>query len=184
MLRGINSKPRGIAVFSALLIAGSIYNLYGFLNYDYYVFMFQQMPTGMINDRFIISVGSRIAGIFIAVGLFARKETARQTLIVLFSISLLTIHWRHPFYVFENISIYSEYQRGINTFPAGTILDKFAYPLYPPDMQGYKLVYPWHPKISRFFYMLIDFVFCSAFIYYFSRRRIRELFMSTHKKDK
>lgn len=182
MLRGINSKPRGIAVFCTLLIIGSIYNLYGFLNYDYYVFMFQQLPTGMINDRFIISFSSRILAIIIAVGLLARREWARQTLIVLFGISLLTIYWRHPDFVFENISIYSEYQRGINTVPAGTILDKFAYPLYPPDMQGYKLVYPWHPKISRFFYMLIDLVFCSSLLFYFSRKEIRNLYTSSKEK--
>lgn len=181
MLRGINSKPKGIVIFAFLLIIGSFYKLFGFLNYDYYVFMFQQLPSGSINDRYIMSVAYRLVGIVVAFGLIARKEWARQLLLCLCAITILTIYWKHPYSVFENISIYNEYQRGLNALPPGTIADKFAYPLYPPDMRGYKLVYPWQPKISYGFFMLVDLVFCSSLAYYFTRPHVKSAFLTKRK---
>lgn len=181
MLRGIKSKPKGIAIFAFLLIAASLYNLSGLLNYDYYVFMFQQLPSGMINDRYILSIGSRVIGIIVAIGLMMRKEWARQLIIFFCSITILTFYWKHPYYVFENISIYNECQRGINSFPRGTILDQFAYPLYPPDMHKYKLVYPWQPKISHLFYTSVDLLFCASLLFYFTRKEVRKVFVTQRK---
>lgn len=181
MLRGIKSKPKGIVIFAFLLIAGSIYKLSGFMNYDYYVFMFQQLPSGSINDRYIMSVAYRIVGISVAVGVMAHKEWARQGLILLSIITLLTVYWKHPFSVFENISIYNEYLKGINTLPAGTIVNQFAYPLYPSDLQGYKLVYSWNPKVSYVFFMLVDILFSSSILFYFTRKEVKKVFVTQRK---
>jgi len=181
MLRGIKSKPKGILIFAFLLIAGSIYKLSGFMSYDYYVFMFQQLPSGSINDRFIMSVTYRIVGICIAIGIMAHKEWSRQGLIFLSIITLLTVYWKHPFFVFENISIYTEYQKGINTLPIGTNVNQFAYPLYPSDLHGYKLVYPWNPKVSYVFFMLVDILFSSSMLYYFTRKEVKKFFVTQRK---
>lgn len=176
MLRSIKRKPRGVIVCAALLILGSLYKLFGFISYDYYVFMFQQLPSGQINDRYIMSVGLRIVGLVTALGLMCHRGWARRVMLFLCFSTIVTIGWKHPYSVFENISIYWEYQKGINQLPAGTITDQFAYPLYPPDISRHRLMNPTHPKISQIAYIVIDLVFCVSMLWYFCQPRIRKLF--------
>jgi hypothetical protein len=176
MLRAIKYKPRGVIVFAMLLILGSLYKLMGFLDYDYYIFMFQQIPLEKIQYRFVMSVGLRVVGIFTAFGLMCHNKWARYMLLFLCVTGILTIYWKHPYSVFENVNIYLEYQRGLNTLPLGTITDQFVYPLYPSDLGNYQLVRPSYPKISMYTFIGIDVIFCASMLWYFTRPRIRALF--------
>lgn len=175
MLRSITGSPRGITVFALLLIAGSLYKLSGFINYDYYIFMFQQLPTGQVNDRYIVSVAYRIVGLITAGGLLARREWARQLFLCLCGFTLMTLYWKHPYQVFVNIAIYQEWLQGLNEFPAGTNVT-FAFPLYPESLQGYQLKHPLIPRLSWIGHSLIDLVFCASAGYYFTRARVVEIF--------
>lgn len=175
MLRSIIAPPRGIAVFGLLLILGSLYKLFGFIRYDYYVFMFQQLPVGTINDRYIISIAYRVVGLITAGGLLLRREWARQLFICLCVFTLVTLYWKHPYAVFHNIAIYQEYTAGINDLPRGTITDTI-YPLYPEDLGQYRLQRPTIPRVSRILHSLIDLIFCGSAVFYFTRPRIGALF--------
>ncbi|MBZ0166783.1 MAG: hypothetical protein K8I00_08240 [Candidatus Omnitrophica bacterium] len=175
MLRSITGHPRGITIFALLLIAGSLYKLSGFINYDYYVFMFQQLPTGQVNDRYILSLATRGVGLITAGGLLARREWARQLFLCLCVFTLITLYWKHPYRVFENIAIYQEWLQGLNDFPAGTNVT-FAFPLYPESLQGYGLKNPLIPRLSWIVHSLIDLVFCASAVCYFTRARVVEMF--------
>lgn len=175
MLRSIIAPPRGIAVFGLLLILGTLYKLFGFLRYDYYIFMFQQLPVGSINDRYIISIAYRVVGLITAGGLLLRCEWARQLFICLCVFTLLTLYWKHPRDVFHNIAIYQEYTSGINALPAGTVIE-MAYPIYPEDLGNYRLQRPLIPFWSRVVHSLVDLVFCGSAVYYFTRRHVGAAF--------
>ena len=175
MLRAIGRPPRGIFLFGLLLILGSLYKLYGFIRYDYYVFMFQQLPAGSVGDRYLISIAYRLVGLIAAGGLLCRKEWARQLFLALCIFTLATLYWKHPTTVFENISIYQEYIAGINTLPAGTVTES-TYPIYPEDLGNYALKNPHIPRITQILHTLIDLVFSGSAVYYFFRRDVRAAF--------
>lgn len=175
MLRSIVASPRGIFIFGLLLILGSLYKLSGFIRYDYYVFMFQQLPAGGIGDRYIISIAYRLVGLVTAGGLLLRREWARQIFLCLCIFTLATLYWKHPYSVFENIAIYQEWLAGINELPKGTITES-TYPIYPQDLGGYQLARPEIPRTARVLHSLIDLVFCGSAIYYFTRKNIFSVF--------
>ncbi len=168
MLRSITGQPRGIVIFGLLLILGSLYKLSGFLRYDYYVFMFQQLPAGGVGDRYIISIAYRIVGLITAGGLLLRKEWARQLFLTLCIFTLATLYWKHPYAVFENIAIYQEYSAGINALPPGTVTES-SYPIYPVERGAYALRRPLIPRLAQILHSLIDLVFCGWAVYYFTR---------------
>lgn len=175
MLRSIGGQPRGIYIFGLLLILGSLIKLFGFLRYDYYVFMFQQLPAENVGDRYIVSIAYRLVGLITAGGLLLRKEWARQLFLTLCIFTLVTLYWKHPYRVFQNISIYQEYTAGINVLPAGTVTES-SFPIYPEDLGAYQLKNPSIPRITQILHSLIDLVFCGGAVYYFTRPRVRGAF--------
>lgn len=151
------ARPRGVVIFGVLLILGSIYKLWGFLDYDYYRFMFQQLPEKVILARYFSSVTLRLAGLIAATGVLLLKDGFRKFLLLLCLFTLCSIYWKHPFYVFENISRYTE-QQFLNKAGAG------------------ELTYPLHPWISLIFNYAVDIIFFGSALYYFTRSKIKEQF--------
>lgn len=150
-------QPRGVAIFGVLLILGSVYKLWGFLNYDYYRFMFQQLSEEMIRIRYFFSISLRFAALIIATGVLLLKDTFRKLLLLLCLFTICFIYWKHPFFVFENISRYTEQQ-----FLNKTVIEELRYPL--------------HPWISLIFSYLMDIIFSGSAIYYFTRPNIKKQF--------
>ncbi len=150
-------RPLGVKIFSVLLIMGSLYKLWGFWSYGYYRFMFQPLTEEAIFLRYCLSVGLRLAGLIIAVGVLFLKNIFRKTLLLLSFSTLCLLYWKHPFFVFENIARYNE-----QFFLNRIIVTELVYPAY-----------PW---ISLIFNYAIDIGFSLAILRYFTRPQIKEHF--------
>ena len=153
------SRPRGVITFGVLLILGSIYKLWGFLNFEYYQLMFQSLPEEMILVRYCLSILLRLAGLIIGCGLLVLHNRSRQFFLLLCCLTLCLLYFKHPFFVFENISRNIE-QEFLNA-PAGQAL---TYPLY-----------PW---ISLCFNYAVDIIFAGAALIYFTRPHVKKQFQS------
>lgn len=151
-------QPAGIVLFGVFLILGSIYKLWGFLNYDYYRFMFQQLPSEqIIFMRYLGSVTLRLVGLIVATGILLLNDFFRKSFIILCVLTLCTLYWKHPFFVFENIARHTEEQ-----FFHKTVTGELAYPLQ-----------PW---ITMIFNYLVDILFCGSALFYFTQPKIKEYF--------
>jgi hypothetical protein len=150
-------QPRGVVLFGVFLILGSIYKLWGFLNYDYYRFMFQQLPDSVILMRYVGSVALRLAGIIVATGLLLLNDMFRKVFMIMCTLTLCTLYWKHPFFVFENISRYTQQMFFVG---AGT---------------G-ELIDPMRPWIVMIFNYVIDIIFCGSALFYFTRLQVKEQF--------
>ncbi|MCK5081711.1 MAG: hypothetical protein KAR31_02290 [Candidatus Omnitrophica bacterium] len=160
LLLGKNTEkrqPQGVLLFGVFLILGSIYKLWGFLNYDYYQFMFQQLSEEIVFMRYFGSVMLRIVGLIVATGVLLLNDISRKILIVLCVGTLFSLYWKHPFFVFENISRYTEQQ------------------FFQEAVIG-ELTYPAHPWISLIFNYIVDIVFCGSALFYFTRPKVRAQF--------
>ena len=146
-------RPEGVDVFAFLLVFASFYKLYGFLDYDYYQFMFQQLPEDMIRLRYSLSIALRLMTISIAIGLILLKELSRKALLCLGWLTLMTLYWKHPFYVFENIAALTQKQLAEQTGA--------------PDF------FPW---VSFTFFVALDIIFTASYLYYFNKKTIKPLF--------
>jgi len=176
------SNPRGIKIFAWLLILASFYKMYGFIDYGYYEFMFQPLAQTIIQKRYAVSVILRAIGIITALGLLARMELFRKIFIGLAIISILGLPFKHPFSVFKNIAIYSEYQKQTNQYPQRTVILDTTYPLFPENLRDYRLTAPVIPRVSQIIFIMIDIVFALGSVYYFTRKDIKEVF--TKRKGK
>ena len=150
-------RPQGVSIFCTLLILGSIYKLWGFWNYEYYQFMFQQLTEQMIFIRYVGSVALRLVGIFIALGVLFLKDGFRKALLALCVWALCSLYWKHPFFVFENIARYTEQ-------------------LFLNKMVLWDLTHPVYPWVSFIFHCMIDIVFSGSAIYYFTRPQVKKHF--------
>ena len=150
-------RPRGLCIFCVLLIVGSLDKLWGFLNYEYYRFMFQQFSEQAILLRYIGSIALRLVGLSIATGVILLKDRFRKALLILCLYTLCSLYWKHPFFVFENIARYTE-QLFLNKMGFG------------------ELTYPAYPWISLIFHYMIDIVFSGSALYYFTRPKVKEHF--------
>jgi len=152
----MNKAPLGVKVFASLLVFASIYQLMGFLNYSYYKLIFQQLPQPLIEIRYSFSIILRFVSLICGVGLFYLNEKCRILAIGLSLISLGVIYWKHPYYAFKNVAVYTEQM------------------YYGTTVQ--ELVYPSFPVISMAVHLAIDIIFAGAVIYYFTRPKIKRLF--------
>ena len=150
-------QPQGVILFGVFLILGSVYKLWGFLNYDYYRFMFQPLSDSIIFARYFGSVALRLVGLIVATGILLLNDVFRKSFIVLCVLTLCSLYWKHPFFVFENISGYTEQQ------------------FFQSAVTG-ELTYPLRPWISLIFNYIIDIVFCGSALFYFTRPKVKERF--------
>lgn len=166
------SQAIGVKIFGILMIVGALYKLFGFLNFDYYRFMFQQLPPHLIYIRYIFSVIFRIMEVVTGIGLLSFKKIFRIIALGICILSLCTIYWKHPLFVFKNIAIYTEYKQNLNVLPSGTTFDRSAYPMYSLNANTHTLRYSSFPLVSLIFYSAIDIIFFSTMIFYFTRPKV------------
>jgi hypothetical protein len=140
--------PWGVAVLAVLLISASVHKLIGLANYEYYQFMFQQLPAKWIPFRYMVSVSLRGIGIAIGLGLLFRHELARKMAIVLCFFTIILLPWKHPYQVFQNVA-----ERTAGYF----------------ETQA-------DPLPGFVFYCTLDIVFCLAMIFCLTRPKIKEFF--------
>jgi len=128
----------------------------GFLDFDYYRFMFQQYSDALVVKRYIFSVSLRIVTLVIAMGLFFQKEIFRKAVIALGLFTLGTLMIKHPYHVFYNIAMLTEQH-------------------YHGEAVTH-LMFPWQPWVSMILYISLDAVFAGTLIYYFTRSKIKSQF--------
>jgi hypothetical protein len=150
-------RPQGATLFGVFLILGSIYKLWGFLGYEYYLLSFQPLPELAIFVRYIGSVTLRILGLIVATGVLLLRDVFRKFFMVLCVLTLCTLYWKHPLFVFENIARHTE-----QLFLGKSVSGELAYPL--------------HPWISLIFNYSVDIIFCVSALFYFTRPKVKEQF--------
>ena len=160
LLLGKNTKkgqPQGVILFGVFLILGSIYKLWGFMDYDYYRFMFQPLSEKAIYIRYIGSVTLRFVGLIVATGVLLLNDVFRKYFIALCVLTLGMLYFKHPFSVFENISRYTEQQ------------------FFQRAVTG-ELTYPLRPWISLIFSYAVDIIFYGSALVYLTRPKVKEQF--------
>lgn len=154
-------------ILGVLLIYGVLYKLNGLKDYAYYKFLFQHLPETMIQIQYCLSISLRCVGLVTGIGLICRREFYRRTAIVLASVNLLTLYWKHPYEVFYHIAVFTE-----KGFP-------LPYPIIP---KGEVLVHPMFPWISLGIFSLIDVIFSVAIIYFLTRPDVKAQFSQEHNR--
>lgn len=150
-------QPKGVILFGVFLILGSVYKLWGLLDYDYYRFMFWPLSDQVVFVRYFGSVLLRLVGLLVATGVLLLNDFFRKFFIVLCVLTLCVLYFKHPFFVFENISRYTEQQ------------------FFHRAVTG-ELTYPLRPWISMIVNYAIDIVFCGSALFYFTRPNVRKQF--------
>ena len=150
-------RPSGVTLLGVLLILGSIYKLWGFLNYEYYRMMFAQLSEKAILLRHFGSVALRLLGLIIATGILLLNNLSRKLFITVSVLTLIFLYFKHPFFVFDNISRHTE-----QLFFHKTVVTE--------------LTYPWRPWVSLVFNYAMDIIFSCSAIYYLTRPQVKEHF--------
>ena len=91
-----------ITVFGLALIINSC-AFFVVYNYEFYSSSLGYLAKSTIQLRYLISVLGRIAGIACGIGLLFRNNIFRKLTILLCSITILIIYWKHPIGVFQQI---------------------------------------------------------------------------------
>jgi hypothetical protein len=149
-------RPASLWLFSIFLVTAAIYDLLNFSNYEYYRSIFQQLSDIHFHVRYIFSICLRLFMMAVGYGLFVFKEKARKGTLYFAVFTIVTIFWRHPFYVFERIAIMAEQ----NYF----------------EVTVRELAYSAFPWISMFFYMTIDLMIAGLLLFYFTRPNVVSLY--------
>ena len=143
-------RPAGVTALAVLLAAASLDKLAGFRSFEYYRFMFQQLPEAQIVLRYVFSITLRLIGLATAMGLLYLKEPFRKLAVGLGALALLTQPWKHPLPVFQNLS--------------------HAVQLQMPQGQ------PVNPWLGLVFYVAIDCIFALVLIVYLTRPQVKKAF--------
>ena len=141
--------PKGLAALSILLIAASLHKLLGFANFEYYQYMFEQLPPQVVVIRYCFSIFDRVISLGAGIGLLFCRDYARKLAIVMSVITLCILPWKHPYYVFANVA------------------ERAARQLETPVPN------PWYGVV---FYTVLDVLFASAQIIYFTRPGVKKHF--------
>jgi hypothetical protein len=142
-------RPVGLTIFGVLLIVGSLDKLFDFQDFAFYQLMFQGLPDWMVNIRYVLSVTLRFAGILCGMGILSLKNVYRRLGLFLCALTILTIYWKHPAFVFENLAR--------NLEPGEAAFSPYF-------------------GFARLIFSLMDVGFAAGFLYYFTRRTVKEKF--------
>jgi len=152
------ARPIGIVIVAILLIITSLIQLIIELSRaKLYIAQLYPLPLNLIFLRYFITVLLRVVGLSCGIGILLFSNLFRKLLILLSFSTIFTIYWKHPFFIFEKMywQVHAMYLRAQIPEPA--------------DLW----VKTW---IAWLIVSLIDIIFASAIIFYFTRPKIKELF--------
>lgn len=171
------TRSTGVTWFGSLLVVGALLKIFFFFNYDYYRFLFQPLSDKVIFIRYLLSVLGSVLGLVCGVGVLLLRNVFRKLAIVLCFITILTVYFKHPDYVFRNVAVYIEHQYNGRSFGKEVEISKEGFPLFKKGSSIYSLEHEDFPLISRGFYCAYDIVFCFTFIWFFTKRKVKEQFI-------
>jgi len=154
--RGVPPRPKGFWWLGLFLLTCAAYDLLNFIDYDYYVLTFIDLPKWLIITRYIFSIILRIAIIYITLGVLYYNERARKLLIAVAVFTIVTVSWKHPYRAFETTALMTEQAWGLDT------------------SQG--LNYPQFPWISMLVYVIADILIAAVTIFCLTLPSIKALF--------
>lgn len=158
-------RPKGVTIFAAIIIWTSLAQMITLLDLEHYRYLFYPMPERLLLLRYFISWASRIVGLACGAGLLYKSNLSRVTALYLFLFTALTVSLKHPYLGFERHALY---------------LDQWVMrrAIYPVRWGGYGLPSFYSlAKASAIGARIVDIVFAAAFIFYFTRPKIREYFV-------
>ncbi|MBU0469005.1 MAG: hypothetical protein KKF78_00935 [Candidatus Omnitrophica bacterium] len=172
-----DTRSTGVTWFGVLLTVGALFKIFLLFNYDYYRFLFQPLSDKAIFIRYVMSIAHIFLGLICGIGILILRDVFRKIAILLCFVTVLTVYWKHPVYVFRNVAVYIEHQYNGKTFGEEVEMSKEGYPLFKKGSSIYELEYESFPLISMSFYCIYDIVFCFAFIYFFNNKKVKEQFV-------
>jgi hypothetical protein len=103
-----NEKSMRIILFCLVgwLCWEVVYDLEHILDFNHYLFMFQDLPPQLIVLRYWGSIGLRLLTLVAAFGMVMGKEGARRLMIYISVYTIVTIYFKHPYSAIVNSNIY------------------------------------------------------------------------------
>ena len=98
----MKKKPLGVTIFGAILIWISLQRI-PWLSFNVYHYYFPPLPEKIILIRYFISVSMGILELASGIGVLFLKDIFRKTALFISFLSILTVYWKHPFFVFLKI---------------------------------------------------------------------------------
>jgi SAM-dependent methyltransferase len=134
------------------------------LDFEHYSYLFSPLPSRIIFLRFGLSWALRLTGLLSGIGILFRKDGFRKLALGLFVFTLFTVPWKHPVFGFRHHAAYLDQ----------LLKDQGAYPL---KMAG--VVIPSFSSlapVSARAAQAAEVLFALAFLYYFTRPKVKAWF--------
>ena len=153
-------RSKVIIIFGILIIVSSLLQMHKL------VFEYERcrevilacLPEWLVAVRYCFSWFQRILGLTIAIGILRLNNTLRKLGIVFGIFVICTVYWKHPYPAFLSHANYLDQQVGQLLAAA-------------PGITFSSLT-----RISMIGHCILDIVFWSIFIYYFTRPIVKEQF--------
>jgi len=155
-------KPFNIFVFAILLILSSLIWFAAYMNYHVYRITFQWLSEESARARYLLSVINRALVLVSGVGILCLKDIFRKIGLVLCVLTICVLPWKHPYLVFKNLAE-NITQQVLNTMPPESIAVS-------ESISTISLL------VSMIIVYAVDIVFALAFIYYFTRPKVKNYF--------
>jgi len=151
-------KPFNVFVFAILLILSSLIWFTSYLNYHVYRVTFQWLSEESARARYLFSVINRALVLISGVGILCLKDIFRKIGLVLCVLTICIFPWKHPYPVFKSV-VENVTQQFFSTMP-------------PVSIEVLESI----PTIVMIIVYVIDIGFALAFIYYFTRPKVKNYF--------
>ena len=150
----MKKRPLGVTIFGAILIWISLQRI-PWLSFNVYHYYFQPLPEKIILIRYFISVSMGILELASGIGVLFLKDIFRKTALFISFLYILTVYWKHPFFVFLKIRREAIAKSGISM----------------PENEINSIAWGAVTIVS-----LLTIGFSIVLIFYFTRSKIKKLF--------
>jgi len=164
MLRKIIEKRLSLIVIiiGALIVLHNMRGLVSISHYARYHFLFRDLPENLILTRYCFSIFLKILLLVTGIGIILRRDIFRKMILFISWFNILTIWLKHPVSCFRNIV---NYMAGQKMLPAIFMED--------PELMIW---------ILTVYNYIIDLGFAIFLIYFFTRPKVKEAFITEAKK--
>lgn len=152
--------PRLINLFAWGLIITSLGQMTG-MGWNRYIWLFQELPQFIIYLRYSVTWSLRILGLSVGIGLLCRKEIFRKLGMGLFWFVIFTVYLKHTHY--------PGFERHIQSLVNQGMIDLSIL----KTLGIHYSAFVWAVIVIA---CLGDVLFAAAFIFYFRKPRVREVF--------
>lgn len=156
-----HKQPKGVIVFSVLLIASSLFHMSTLIfSRAWYWHNFAYLPSDILIMRYLFSWAQRILGLMAGFGIMQLKNAYRRLALVLAFFTISALYWKHPYRAFLNHAERLDELLGFLFKQAGHPEISFASLAVPGLIAHYAL----------------DIIFFGSLIYYFTRPEVKKHF--------